>query len=375
MKTTPLLIVLIALLFASIAPVLAQDAAVTAIIAEPDPTERFTIREQPVALIGTVTVDPAVVQYWKVDIKGNNRRSYVGEDPLHRTPAYDWVTVGDTRTDSVVDGQLALIPGWPTLSEGNWKVRLVVVGHDNQFLSETVADFRVRVPEADPVYVEVTQPLENQVIADNQVRGTLMMNQFAGSYWIDLLGGPYLHWTRVAGPFQNNVARPTQIANGVLATLPELDTLPPGQYELRLVVTGLDGNYIQEPLEVEFGIGTTAVSNLPVISITEPRVRSNRIRVKSSTPLIGTVTLPQGASYYKVEIKDNFDEDNENNQPVQFPDWVTIGSTHAGSVRNGIIETIPTLPVGDYLLRVVIVGPDGQFAGDPYEVRLEVQEP
>ena len=370
-----LTLIVVAMSFGLIStPALAQENAVTAVITDPNPARRFTITDQPVVVSGTVEFDPDLMQYWKVEIKGNNRRSYIGEDPLARTWAYNWVTLDSTRTDSVNNGPLAVIPTWPTLSEGNWQLRLVVVGHNDEFLSEQVAEFRVRIPETDPVYVNITHPAATGVLSDNSVRGTLILNQFVSAYRVDLLGGPYLRWTTVAGPFRNNTGNPTQIHDDVIASISTLESLPPGQYELRLVVLGLDGQHIQEPTQLRFNLGSGGASNLPAISITRPRVRSGGIDIEGSTPLIGSVTLPEGAAYYKVEIKDNFDpEDNEDNQPVQFPEWTTINTTHSESVSNGVIETIPALVPGEYLLRIVIVAPDGEFVGDPYEIELTVE--
>ncbi len=153
-----------------------------------------------------------------------------------------------------------------------------------------------------------------------------------------------------------------------------LDLVPPGQYRLRLVVKGLDANYLQEPTEVAFAIGNVRSSNLPEVMVTEPLVSNDVLQIRGETPLIGTVRVPEGSLFYKVEVKDNLARD----QAPRFTDWSMIGTTHAESVVEGWIEVLPgpdQLPNGNYLLRIVIVNPNGTFSGEPYQVQLRVQAP
>ena len=82
--------------------------------------------------------------------------------------------------------------------------------------------------------------------------------------------------------------------------------------------------------------------------------------VSGVIPIIGTADFtPQQAQYYKLELRG-----------PQFPDWVTLGTTHSEPVVNGQLETLAAagLQPGQYFLRLVIVGLDGNYLQTPYEV-------
>ena len=69
-------------------------------------------------VIGTVQFSPDQALYYKVEISGGQ---FGG----------NWVTVGDTHSNSVVNGQLEYLAALPP---ENYQVRLVVVGHDGNFV-------------------------------------------------------------------------------------------------------------------------------------------------------------------------------------------------------------------------------------------------
>lgn len=378
-----LLLLATALLLAAGLPTLAQEddvpivgPRVVAYISSPE--RSFTVTDQSIPIIGTVIVDPEIVDYWKIEIRGTAGNSFTnGDDLYNRTLAFDWLTIGEIRRDTVVEGELARLPHWPGVSLGNWLLRLVVVGHDANFvLPEIVVPFRVQVPDVDPVYIDITQPAAGQVLTgSNAVLGTILMDQWVTEYRLELLGGQYTSWTPVY-THESDTAHPTRIQNGQLGSLPPLANLLPGQYRLRVVVMGWNGQYRQNPREVSFAVGTAAVTNLASIEVTEPRVSNERMTISAGTPLIGTVIVPDGAQYYKVEIKDNIR--NADEQQPRFNDWTTIGSTHSESVVNGQIEFLagpPVIAPGSYLLRIVVIGADGSFSGAPYEISLTVREP
>jgi penicillin-binding protein 1C len=82
------------------------------------------------------------------------------------------------------------------------------------------------------------------------------------------------------------------------------------------------------------------------------------------TPIMGTVQFtPDIAAYYKLEVRGG-----------QFPDWVTIGTTHTEPVINGQLENlfVPGLGPGNYTLRLVLVTSGGTFVQPPYEVPFTV---
>ncbi len=75
--------------------------------------------------------------------------------------------------------------------------------------------------------------------------------------------------------------------------------------------------------------------------------------VTGDVPVIGIVSFsPQQATYFKIEI-----------QGPQFPQWTTIGDTHSGVVINGQLEHFGAtgLQPGNYQLRIVVVGVDGNY--------------
>jgi penicillin-binding protein 1C len=86
--------------------------------------------------------------------------------------------------------------------------------------------------------------------------------------------------------------------------------------------------------------------------------------ITDNTPILGTVqfTFDQ-AQFYKLEVIGG-----------GFGDWTTIGSTHNNSVINGVLETLPGpgLPSGSYRLRLVVIGLDGNFVQQPFEVPFSV---
>ncbi len=86
--------------------------------------------------------------------------------------------------------------------------------------------------------------------------------------------------------------------------------------------------------------------------------------VDAVIPIIGTVDLSsEWAVYYKFEI-----------QGPQFPEWVTLGEVHDQSVFDGQLETLAAagLQPGTYRLRLVIVGLDGNYLPNPYQVSFQV---
>jgi hypothetical protein len=358
----------------------AQDEVgnpVVAYITQPVPTRSFAVTDQNMPIIGTVIFDPAIMKYWKVDIRGTSTRSFIGADLFDRTLAFDWVTIGSTRTDTVIDDILAVVPGWPGLSLGNWQVRLVVVGLDDTFLMEPITiPFTLNVPTRDPVTVNITQPDPGSILRDtNSVLGTIQMNRFATAYRLELLGGDYTEWT-VVDSYTSDTGHPIIVTNGEIGRLPDLAQLEPGRYRLRVIVVGWDANYLQSPYEVDFAVGTNRVSNLASIQVSAPQVSNGRITIREGAPLMGTVVVPQGAQYYKVELKDDIRAGQA--QASRFTDWTTLNEVHAQSVTDGQIEYLPASPdllPGNYRLRVVVIGANGGFATEPFEVGLTVQAP
>lgn len=83
-------------------------------------------------------------------------------------------------------------------------------------------------------------------------------------------------------------------------------------------------------------------------------------------PVMGTAQFdPSQAQFYGLAIRGG-----------QFQDWTTIGEIHYNSVVNGQLEFLagpPGLIPGNYELRLVIVGLDGQPVQPPYVVPFVIQ--
>ncbi len=89
---------------------------VTAVITSPQPGEVLSA-ETPI--YGTVQFSPEQALFYKVEVVGG--------------PFPDWVTIGTTHNQSVVNGQLEslYVPG---LTSGSYRLRLVLVDHTGGFL-------------------------------------------------------------------------------------------------------------------------------------------------------------------------------------------------------------------------------------------------
>jgi hypothetical protein len=84
-----------------------------------------------------------------------------------------------------------------------------------------------------------------------------------------------------------------------------------------------------------------------------------------TTVLTGTVTYdPSQIEYYKVELGQGREPDT----------WITLGSTHLGPVVDGPLETLdaPSLPAGEYIVRLVLVKNDGNFLLPPHSVPVRI---
>jgi hypothetical protein len=91
----------------------------TAVITSPTPGQ--TISEG-IPIIGTVQFTPEIAQYYKMEIIGGQ---FGG-----------WTTIGNTHTNSVTNGQLEFLPGFPGLQPGDYQLRLAVVGNNGNYVQE-----------------------------------------------------------------------------------------------------------------------------------------------------------------------------------------------------------------------------------------------
>jgi membrane peptidoglycan carboxypeptidase len=98
----------------------------TAIITSPSPGQVIT---EGIPVLGTVQFSPEQAEYFKLEIRG-------GQFP-------DWTTIGSTHRNSVVNGQLEFLPGYPGLQPGSYEVRLAVVGNGNYVQEPYTVPFTV----------------------------------------------------------------------------------------------------------------------------------------------------------------------------------------------------------------------------------------
>ncbi len=87
--------------------------------------------------------------------------------------------------------------------------------------------------------------------------------------------------------------------------------------------------------------------------------------LKEATPVIGVADFdPTQVQFYKLEIT-----------PAGVEQWATFGETHTTPVRAGQLEVLvaPGLPPGDYVIRLVLVGWDGNYVGAPYVTPVRIE--
>lgn len=88
-------------------------------------------------------------------------------------------------------------------------------------------------------------------------------------------------------------------------------------------------------------------------------------KVTGVTAIMGTAQFDPGqVQYYKLEI-------GNGRSPSS---WTTFGTTHSQTVNGGVLEQLQAdaLAPGEYTIRLVLVGNDGNFVGDPYYVPINV---
>jgi hypothetical protein len=87
-------------------------------------------------------------------------------------------------------------------------------------------------------------------------------------------------------------------------------------------------------------------------------------QVSGVVAVVGTAAFdPAQVAYYKLEI-------GSGRNPNQ---WTTFGSTHSQPVVNGVLEELHAyaLPAGEYVIRLVLVGNDGNYPA-PYVVPITI---
>jgi len=101
----------------------------TAVITQPVPGQTIT---EGIPILGTVQFSPEQADYYKLEIRGGQFGN--------------WTTIGATHPDSVINGVLEFLPGFPGLQPGDYQVRLAVVGNGNYVQDPYTVNFRVAQP-------------------------------------------------------------------------------------------------------------------------------------------------------------------------------------------------------------------------------------
>ncbi|MCB8943779.1 MAG: transglycosylase domain-containing protein [Ardenticatenaceae bacterium] len=111
------------------------------------------------------------------------------------------------------------------------------------------------------------------------------------------------------------------------------------------------------------GSGSVLQQSIPLeYNITAP---TSGQKLSGNVPIIGTVLFdPAQVAYYQLEISSNLAPET----------WTLIGTSHTEAVRAGLLEQLNTegLPPGDYVVRLLLVGPDGGTAVTPYSVPVTI---
>jgi hypothetical protein len=120
------------------------------------------------------------------------------------------------------------------------------------------------------------------------------------------------------------------------------------------------------------GDGATDNDGRASAPIVGPATAGKRIVSPSSgqqvgglVPIMGTAQFDTAqVQYYKLEIGQSW-------SPTQ---WTTFGTTHSRPVSNGVLEQLhaDALSPGNYVIRLVLVGWDGNFVGQPHQVPITI---
>lgn len=206
---------------------------------------------------------------------------------------------------------------------------------------------------------------------------------------------PVVTWEEVDPGVWQVVAAllPAELPEELLAALGEDNELPPpescyipaGTPVASLPAGALSGVYLEPPRNEESvkGAYEWAAANglaiLPRVACSEELLDSGRgselavWRIRSPkegdalsgiVPITGTADFdPANVQFYKLEIG------------TPEGQWLTLGDTHNTPVVNGQLETLhaDAFPPGTYTLRLIIVGSDSNYVGEPDTVTFTIE--
>jgi membrane peptidoglycan carboxypeptidase len=194
-------------------------------------------------------------------------------------------------------------------------------------------------------------------------------------------------WQMMAAPL------PAELPEELLAALGEEDDLPPPQSCFIPAGTPLEtlpagvapGIYLEAPRNEESWKGayewaaSVGLAIVPRVACSAELLDSGRgselavwrIRspqegdtVSGVVPILGTADFdPANVLFYKIEIG------------TPEGQWLTLGDTHAAPIVNGQLETLhaDAFPPGSYSLRLIVVGQDSNYVGEPDLVTFTIE--
>lgn len=194
-------------------------------------------------------------------------------------------------------------------------------------------------------------------------------------------------WRLVAAPL------PAELPEELLVALGDDDDLPPpdacyfpaGMPIAVLPADAIPGVYLAPPRNEESRKGAyewaaaNGLAVLPRVACSDELLDSGRgselaiwrihsprngDTINGVVPIVGTADFdPAAVQFYKLEIG--------------TPDgqWLTLGNTHNIPVVNGQLETLhaDAFPPGTYALRLIVVGSDSNYVGEPHTVTFDIQ--
>jgi hypothetical protein len=206
---------------------------------------------------------------------------------------------------------------------------------------------------------------------------------------------PVVTWEKVDPAVWRLVAAtlPAELAEELLVVLGDDDELPPpdacyfpaGMPVAALPADAVPGVYLEPPRNAESRKGAYewaaahGLAVLPRVACSEELLESGRgselaiwrihmprngDTISGVVPIVGTADFdPAAVQFYKLEIG--------------TPDgqWLTLGETHNTPVVNGQLETLhaDAFPPGTYALRLIVVGSDSNYVGEPHTVTFDIQ--
>lgn len=84
-------------------------------------------------IIGTIQFNPGQIDFYRFLIRSTSGGNFP-----------DWTTIGNIHRESIINGQLEFLPGYPGLQSGNYELKMEIIGNDSAlFQAPIVVPFRI----------------------------------------------------------------------------------------------------------------------------------------------------------------------------------------------------------------------------------------